>query len=119
VKVFCDSSHEETRILASGGKNMGDETDRLFLQLLAESAGQHFGIEMAGGAPSKVRSSVADRSFLLEMFVDLFEVTGMEESIRADLERHGERVSGDQTVNGTDFRSEVDRWLTRTLKMKP
>ena len=59
LKVFCDSSHDETREPASGGKNEGDETDRLFLDLLAESGGRHFGLEMSGGL-RRVRLSVAD-----------------------------------------------------------
>jgi hypothetical protein len=114
VKVYCDSG-DEVRILASGGRNEGDETDRIFLQLLADSAGEHFGIEMSGGAPSRVRSSIADRAFLIDVFVDLFEVTGMESAIRADLEERGVS-SADDRVNGADFRSDVERWLQRALK---
>ena len=48
------------------GRNAGDETDRQFLMLLSESAGETFGIEMAGGAPTRVRSSIADRAFLVD-----------------------------------------------------
>jgi len=61
AKLYCDSDEEETRVLASGGRNEGEESDRVFLQLLAESAGELFGIEMSGGAPSRVRSSISDR----------------------------------------------------------
>ena len=39
TKVYFDSDGHETRILASGGRNEGDENDRVFLQLLAETAG--------------------------------------------------------------------------------
>jgi hypothetical protein len=109
VKVFCDSG-DETRILASGGRNMGDETDRLFLELLADSAGQHFGIELSGGAPSRVRSSIADRAFLVNVFVNLFEVTGMEDAILKDL--NGQRERSEQ---GSDFRVDVEAWLARAL----
>ena len=39
TKLYCDSDGHETRLLASGGRNEGDENDRVFLQLLAETAG--------------------------------------------------------------------------------
>ena len=78
LRLFCDSGADETRVLASGGRNAGDETDRQFLTLLSESAGEIFGIEMAGGAPARVRSSIADRAFLVDVFVNLFEVRAME-----------------------------------------
>ena len=107
LKVFCDSSHEETRVLASGGKNEGDETDRLFLELLAESGGRHFGIEMSGGAPSRVRSSIGDRDFLIDLFVDLFEGTEIEESLA--------RQQATAANGGSDFRTDVQRWLDRVL----
>src|SRR5687768_16858761 len=81
-KLYCDSTEEEDRVLASGGRNEGDESDRAFLELLSESAGRHFGIEMAGGAPSRVRSAIGDRGFLVELFVNLFEVAGTEDSVR-------------------------------------
>jgi hypothetical protein len=113
IKVFCDSSDEETRILASGGKNMGDETARLFLQLLAESGGEHFGIEMSGGAPSIVRSSIADRTFLVDTFVELFEVTGMEETVRGAAARAPQREAD---FRGRDFRDDVERWLEMSLR---
>jgi hypothetical protein len=103
VKLYCDSSEEGIHLLASGGRNEGEESDRLFLELLAESAGEHFGIEMSGGAPSRVRSSIADREFLLELFVNLFEVSGVEDSVRA-----GDARSG-------DFRSDVEQWLSHAL----
>jgi hypothetical protein len=111
-KLYCDSSEDETRLLASGGRNEGEESDRIFLELLAESGGRHFGIEMSGGAPSRVRSSIADRGFLTELFVNLFEVTGTEDSVREQLD--------DLLLNtgstGEDFRADVERWLTRALR---
>jgi hypothetical protein len=111
LKVFCDSSHGETRVLASGGKNEGDETDRLFLELLGESGGQHFGIEMSGGAPSRVRSSIADRTFLIDVFVNLFEVSSMEAAIRdSTTEPHSP-----PNAHGLDFRGDVERWLARVM----
>jgi len=101
TKLYCDTDPHETRILASGGRNEGDESDRVFLRRLAESGGEHFGIEMSGGAPARVRSSIEDRAFLTEIFVELFEVTGAEESVR--------RALGGQP--SADFQHDVERWL--------
>jgi hypothetical protein len=112
LKLFCDSGEEESRILASGGRNLGDETDRLFLELLSESAGHHFGIEMSGGAPSSVRSSIGDRDFLVDVFVNLFEGTEAEASIRAQHRDRGTAAASELSI-GRDFRSEVETWLER------
>lgn len=106
TKVYCDSDSEETRILASGGRNEGDESDRVFLRLLAESGGGDFGIEMAGGAPSRVRSSLDDRAFLVEIFVELFEVIGAEDSVRRAIGREGRG----------DFQHDVEDWLEDALR---
>jgi hypothetical protein len=108
LRLFCDIGDEEPRVLASGGRNAGDETDRQFLMLLAESAGEAFGIEMSGGPPSRVRSSLNDRAFLLEVFVALFEVTGMEDAVR---EAAGPAESRDEEASGHDFKRDVERWL--------
>jgi hypothetical protein len=114
LKVYCDSTGDEDRILASGGRNEGDESDRSFLELLAESGGGHFGIEMSGGAPVRIRSAIADRGFLIEMFVNLFEVAGTEDSLREQI-GHEPAADGEPTRGGTDFRTEVERWLDRSL----
>jgi hypothetical protein len=115
LRLFCDSGAEETRVLASGGRNAGDDTDRQFLMLLSESAGETFGIEMAGGAPTRVRSSIADRAFLVDVFVNLFEVRAMESEIRRDLDERGMGPAADALQEaspaGTDFRVDVERWL--------
>jgi hypothetical protein len=111
LRLFCDSGQEETRVLGSGGRNAGDETDRQFLSLLSESAGETFGIEMSGGAPSRVRSSIADRGFLVDVFVNLFEVRSMEAAVRADLAELGVERSSLDTAEGRDFRVEIARWL--------
>jgi hypothetical protein len=115
LRLFCDSGAEETRVLASGGRNAGDETDRQFLMLLSESAGETFGIEMAGGAPTRVRSSIADRAFLVDVFVNLFEVRAMESEIRQDLDERAMEPATDAlretSQDGTDFRVDVERWL--------
>jgi hypothetical protein len=115
LKMYCDSDEEETRVLASGGRNAGDETDRLFLQLLSESAGEHFGIEMSGGAPARVRSSIADREFLVDLFVNLFEVTGAEASVRHALAQFEPHLHG-PGAQGADFRADVERWLEHVLR---
>jgi hypothetical protein len=56
---------------------------------------------MSGGAPSRVRSSIDDRAFLIEVFVELFEVTGTEDSVREAL---GHKAT-------EDFQNEVGEWL--------
>ena len=115
LRLFCDSGAEETRVLASGGRNAGDETDRQFLTLLSESAGETFGIEMAGGAPARVRSSIADRAVPRRR---------VREPLRGA--RHGDRRPAgprrtrsrawrpsppENTAEGIDFRVDVERWL--------
>jgi hypothetical protein len=114
LKLYCDTGDDESRVLASGGRNVGEESDRAFIQLLAESAGSHFGIEMGGGPPSRVRSSIEDRPFLVEQFVNLFEVTGMEGSIREDLRRRGGSVPARH--GGQDFQHDVELWLSGVLR---
>jgi hypothetical protein len=106
TKVYVDSDGHETRLLASGGRNEGDENDRAFLQLLAETAGAAFGIEFAGGAPRRVRSSISDRAFLVDFFVNLFEVAGDEDSIRAAIPQR----------TSSDFQHDVENWLDVTLQ---
>ena len=109
AKLYCDSGDEETRVLASGGRNEGEESDRAFLRLLAESGGEAFGIEMSGGAPARVRSSIADRDFIVELFVNLFEVTGTEASVRAAIDGAAGAVT-------PDFQRDVEAWLALALE---
>ena len=113
-KAYFDAIEEETRLLASGGRNEGDESDRVFLKLLAESAGGHFGIEMSGGAPVRVRTAVDDREFLVDLFVELFEVAGTEDSVRRQLPDAGAGRGA-----GADFRTDVEQWLERALVRPP
>jgi hypothetical protein len=116
LNLYCDSDVEESRILASGKRDAeGGDVDRFFLELLAESAGEHFGIATSGVAPSRVRSSLSDRAFLVEVFVNLFEVTGTEASVRSDLAARAVPASSDADLNGRDFRSDVERWLDAVL----
>ena len=104
LKLYCDTSAGETRMLATGRRDSEIETDRLFLELLAESGGEHFGIEMSGGPPAMVRSPLEDRALVVDFFLTLFEVLGMEEEIR--------HVVGDR--HDEDFRVDVERWLRKT-----
>jgi len=115
LKLYCDSIDEEHRVLASGGKNEGDESDRAFLELLAESAGRHFGIEMSGGAPSRIRCAIADREFLIELFVNLFEVSGTEDSLREQIGARPSIGSHESASDGRDFRADVECWLDHAL----
>ena len=103
LKLYCDTGDGETRLLATGRRDSEIETDRHFMELLSESAGEHFGIEMDGGPPSRVRSNLEDSRLVVDFFVDLFEVLGMEEEIRVAIgDRHD------------DFRLDVERWLRGT-----
>lgn len=103
LKLYCDTSHGETRMLATGRRDSEIETDRLLLELLSESGGQHFGIEMDGGPPSMVRSPLEDRELVVGFFTSLFEELGLENEIRAIIaDRH------------EDFRVDVQRWLKGT-----
>ncbi len=108
LNLYCDTGDEESRILASGRRDAeGGDVDRFFLELLADSAGAHFGIEMSGGAPGRVRAPSADVEFLVDLFVDLFEITGTERSVHAAL---GRRAPSD------DFRTDVEQWLKQVLR---
>jgi hypothetical protein len=102
LRLYCDTGGGETRMLATGRRDSEIETDRRFLEQLSQSAGQHFGIEMLGGPPSKVRSPIADRALVVDFFVNLFEVEGMEREIRGIIAGHHD-----------DFRSDVEEWLSR------
>jgi hypothetical protein len=105
IMLYCDSGGDETRVLASVKRGSAIEADGFFLELLGESRGEHFGIEMSGGAPDRVRTSIADRDLLVDVLVELYEGTAADASIRA-LARSG---------SDEDFRLSVDRWLTGAL----
>jgi hypothetical protein len=106
ILLYCDSDGDETRILASAKRGNPGEADGFFLERLAESRGELFGIEMSGPAPDRVRSSIGDRSFLADVFVELFEGTDAERAIAA-----GEPAG--------DFRATIERWLDRVLTAPP
>jgi len=115
LKLFCDSGEEEARVLASGGRHATGETDTQFLRLLSETGGQQFGIEMSGGAPSRVRTSIQDREFLVEIFVHLFELAGAEGSVREFLAHQNIQQPEPAPNDGSDFRADVERWLDYAL----
>jgi hypothetical protein len=116
VSLYCDSDPHESRILASVKRSNPSEADRFFLELLAESRGHHFGIEMSGAAPERVRTSIGDREFVVDVFVELFEGTAAERAIHERLRQQRTNVPG---RDGTDFRAEVERWLEDALVSSP
>ena len=65
---------------------------------------------MSGGAPARVRSSVADQDFLVDLFVNLFEGTEAEDSVVSFAAQ-----DPTDTSDGSDFRTDVERWLKRVL----
>lgn len=101
VTVYCDSDGGERRVLASVRRGNPLEADGFFLELLAESRGAHFGIELFGSAPVRIRTSLSDREFLTDVFVELFEGNEADSSI--------------PRTEGEDFRDAVGRWLTGAL----
>jgi hypothetical protein len=113
VTLYCDSDGDETRLLASVKRGSQEEADRFFLELLAESRGEYFGIAMAGYAPDQVRTAIADREFLIHFFVELFEGTAAERSIHRTVAGSRKRPTDDG--EGRDFRFDVSRWLDRVL----
>ena len=68
---------------------------------------------MAGGAPTRVRSSIADRAFLVDVFVNLFEVRAMEAAIRTDLAER-EPVAGPTTSTTSTRRPSRARTFAST-----
>jgi hypothetical protein len=101
IFLYCDSNGHESRVLASVKRGALSEADGFFLERLAESRGEFFGIEMSGPAPDRVRCSIGDREFLADVFVDLFEGTSALPS------------------ESPDFRTDVVRWLDRVLTCPP
>ncbi len=113
ILLYCDSGDDETRILASAKRGNPGEADGFFLERLAESRGELFGIEMSGPAPDRVRSSIGDRGFLADVFVELFEGTEAEETI------DDEPVPSGVEGPAADFHATVERWLERVLTAPP
>ena len=114
ILLYCDTDGDETRILASARRGNPAEADGFFLERLAESRGYAFGIEMAGPPPDRVRSSIGDRDFLADVFVELFEGADAETALSAASASTGQAVDG----HG-DFRAVVVQWLDRVLTAPP
>jgi hypothetical protein len=55
-----------------------------------------------------------DRDFLIDRFVDLFEVTGSEDSLRVQLPPDTRRGAAE----GHDFRADVEAWLDDALRRR-
>jgi hypothetical protein len=103
LHLYCDADGREARVLASARRGHPPDADGFFLERLAESRGHLFGIEMAGAPPDRVKSSIGDRAFLADVFVDLFEGTEAARALGA----------------GPDFHAVVVSWLDRVLSAPP
>jgi hypothetical protein len=110
ILLYCDSDGGETRILASARRGSPGEADGFFLERLAQSRGHDFGIEMAGPPPDRVRSSIADRELLADVFVELYEGSEAERLLRTDLAGAPAEA---------DFHAVVVRWLDEVLTAPP
>jgi hypothetical protein len=110
ILLYCDGDGEETRVLASARRGNPAEADGFFLERLAQSRGHDFGIEMAGPPPDRVRSTIGDRDFLADVFVELFEGGDAEYALKAGGGAYGS--------NG-DFRAVVVHWLDGVLTAPP
>lgn len=113
ILMYCDSDGHETRILASAKRGNPGEADGFFLERLAESRGHLFGIEMADALPDRVRSSIGDRDFLADVFVELFEGTEAERVLSAEC------TESSVPSGANDFRTDVVIWLDRVLTAPP
>ena len=117
ILLYCDADGEETRILASARRGNPAEADGFFLERLAQSRGHDFGIEMAGPPPDRVRSSIGDREFLADVFVELYEGAEIEQVLRK-----GQTVAaaaGPAPRAAGDFRTVVMQWLDDVLTAPP
>ena len=104
--LYCDSDGTETRVLASARRGNPGEADGFFLERLAQSRGHEFGIEMTGPPPERVRSSIGDREFLADVFVELFEGTDAE-------------LAFGRPPRDGDFRAAIVAWLDEVLTAPP
>ncbi len=105
IMLYCDDDGELRHVLASVKRGNPLDADGFFLELLAETRGHAFDIEMAAAVPDRIRTSIGDREFLVDQFVELFEGTPAEKALRTD-------ATG-------DFRADVDRWLARVWTAPP
>lgn len=120
ILMYCDTGGGESRILASAKRGNPGEADGFFLERLAESRGHLFGIEMAGAMPERVRSSIGDRDFLADVFVELFEGAEAESVLSARCSVPDAPSSGLGAGAGSrDFRTDVVLWLDDVLIAPP
>jgi len=117
LHLYCDGDGRESRVLASAKRGSPSEADGFFLERLAESHGHLFGIEMAGPPPVRVKSSIGDREFLADFFVELFEGTDAESRLRADVRVKADFRSKAEATD--DFRATVVQWLGQVLTAPP
>ena len=106
IHLYCDADGEETRVLASVRRGNPAEADGFFLERLAESRGHLFGIGMEGPAPDRVRSSIGDRDFLADVFVELLEDTDASHELKS-------------AERSPDFRRDIVAWLDEVLTAPP
>jgi hypothetical protein len=106
IHLYCDADGEETRVLASVKRGNPSEADGFFLERLAETRGEGFGIGMEGPAPDRVRSSIGDRDFLADVFVDLLEDTESSAAVRS-------------RGPSPDLRADIVQWLDEVLTAPP
>lgn len=118
ITLYCDSDGVEHRVLASVKRSNPLEADRFFIELLAESRGHHFGVELSAAVPDRVRTSIADREFLVDVFLELLEGTDAEGAIQQQL-RPSVAAASHPRAAGRDFRADVEQWLMRALVLPP
>ena len=111
LHIYCDTDGRETRVLASAKRGNPADADGFFLERLAESRGELFGIEMQGLPPDRVRSSIGDREFLADVFVELFEGSAAESEFHLKAQAREKEES--------DFRLTIVGWLEETLSAPP
>ena len=134
IILYCDTDGHETRVLASAKRGTPADADGFFLERLAESHGAIFGIEMAGAPPDRVKAStIGDRAFLADVFVELFEGTDAEGVLSAEcsvLSAECSVLSAECSVQSAecsvqsaeaaaDFHAVVVQWLSRVLSAPP
>lgn len=125
ILLYCDSDGSETRILASARRGNPNEADGFFLERLAQSRGHDFGIEMAGPLPQRIRSSIGDRDFLADVFVDLLEGTDAETTLGEHDTDVSPAVASAEAESlavpsaEADFRAVVVAWLNDVLTAPP
>ena len=110
IIVYCDDDGDEARVLASVKRGNPFEADGFFLELLAETRGQAFGMEMSGGAPesrANVRSPIAISSWTCS--------SSCSKIPRRQAPFWRDRRADARDDAAKDFRADVEHWLTRTL----